>query len=93
MQAALPADRASNDLAARNRAQNSEQFILEYAQKFGRTHEQIHGYFVREQEILKNLFARSAMPKLLIPNDDPSGGAVERAFHFWNEDVESEKAA
>jgi hypothetical protein len=71
----------------------SEQFILEYAQKFGRTHEQIHGYFVREQEILKNLFARSAIPKLLIPNDDPSGDAAERAFHFWNEDVESEKAA
>lgn len=70
----------------------SEQFIEDYAGKFGQTHEEIHRYFVREQEILADLYTRSAMPKLLIENDDPSGGGSEQAFHFWNEDDDGKKA-
>jgi hypothetical protein len=70
-----------------------EQFIRQYARKFGRTHEEIHLHFVREQEILANLFTRSAMPKLRIQNDEPPGDVLERAFRFWNDDVEMKKAA
>jgi hypothetical protein len=47
----------------------NEQFMLEYAKKFGSTPEEIHGYFVREQDTLTELFSRSSMPKLQVQND------------------------
>ena len=53
-----------------------EQFILEYARKFGGTAEEIHEYFVREQDAMVRLFSRSAMPKLRLSSD----GAAEM---FW----------
>lgn len=66
-------------------ARADQQFIQQYAQKFGRTHEEIHRYFVREQETLAELFSRSVMPKLLLQND-ATGKAADQAYRFWTED-------
>src|ERR1022692_2762150 len=56
-----------------------QQFIQEYARKFGRTHEEIHSHFVNEQEILTDLFSRSVMTKRLLQNDDALDNALEEA--------------
>jgi hypothetical protein len=64
----------------------NDQFILEYARKFGRSHEEIHEYFVREQETLAKLFAKSVMPKLCCKNDGSPEAAVDAAYRFWMED-------
>jgi hypothetical protein len=61
----------------------NEQFLLHYAKKFGQTNEEIHAYFVREQEILGDLFSQSVMPKLLVSNDDPVENIVEDVYQFW----------
>jgi hypothetical protein len=66
------------------KARANEQFILEYAQKFGHSHEEIHQYFVREQETLAGLFSRSAMPKMMLEND-AGDGVLETAFRFWTD--------
>jgi hypothetical protein len=63
-----------------------QQFMLEYAKKFGQTHEEIHAYFVREQEMLSSLFARSQMRKTIVRNDTDREDAIERAYRFWMED-------
>ncbi len=62
------------------------QFMQEYAKKFGRTHEEIHGYFVREQDTLAELFSRSVIPKLLMQNDGATNDGLEEAWRFWTED-------
>ena len=64
-----------------------QQFIQEYARKFGRTHEEIHSYFVREQEILTDLFSRSSMPKQLLQNDEALDNTMKQALRFWTEDL------
>jgi hypothetical protein len=68
-----------------------EQFIREYARKFGRNNEEIHSYFVREEEILTDLFSRSSMPKRLLPNDGLLENALEEALRFWTEDLVGEE--
>jgi hypothetical protein len=68
-----------------------QQFIQEYARKFGRTNEEIHGYFVREQETLLSLFSRSVMPKLPLQNDEAPNHVLEEALRFWIEDIEEEE--
>jgi hypothetical protein len=66
----------------------NEQFMQEYAKKFGRTPEEIHSYFVREQETLMELFSRSAMPKLLLQNDGAIGHqTLDDAWQFWTGDL------
>jgi Cdc6-like AAA superfamily ATPase len=69
-----------------------EQFIREYARKFGETHEEIHHYFVREQETLQDLFSRSTMPKLLLQNDGDDN-ALDDAYRFWAEDAAQQAVA
>ncbi len=69
------------------RPRADQQFIQKYARKFGRTHEEIHSYFVREQEILTDLFARSSMPKRLLQHDGLLDNALEEALRFWTEDL------
>jgi hypothetical protein len=64
----------------------NEEFLLEYAKKFGSSHEEIHKYFVAEQEILAGLFSQSVMPKLLLPNDGPLEGIVDQSYRFWTSD-------
>jgi hypothetical protein len=58
-----------------------------YARKFGRTEEEIHQYFVREQETLAGLFSDSAMPKLLTENDGAIDRIADKAYRFWIEEV------
>ena len=71
-----------------------QQFIREYARKFGSTEEEIHRYFVREQETMEKLFSNSIMPKLLLQNDEGKEtneeaveDPVQKAFRFWTEDT------
>jgi hypothetical protein len=64
----------------------NEQFLLEYARKFGSTHQEIHEYFVSEQEILADLFERSVMPKLCMPNEGSVDDTLEQAYRFWTDD-------
>jgi hypothetical protein len=63
-----------------------EQFLDEYARKFGRNHEEIHQYFVGEQETIGELFARSAMVKRLMVCDGGLEKLTDEAFAFWNEE-------
>jgi thymidylate kinase len=60
-----------------------EQFVLNYSKKFGRTHEEIHEYFVKEQETLLKLFAHSVMPKLQWDNDQAKENALDAAYNLW----------
>lgn len=69
-----------------------EQFIQEYARKLGKTHEEIHQHFVREQETLRDLFSLSTMLKLLLQNDG-TANVVEEASRFWTEDPQEEAVA
>ena len=69
-----------------------EQFIQEYARKFGKTHEEIHQYFIREQETLQDLFSRSTMPKLILQNDGDNS-VLDEAHRFWTEDPALEAVA
>jgi hypothetical protein len=62
----------------------NEQFLQQYAKKFGRNHEEIHQHFIREQEILTDLFVRSVMAKLQIESNEADDDRVsEEAFGFW----------
>jgi hypothetical protein len=63
----------------------NEQFMQVYARKFGRTEEEIHQYFVREQERPAGLFSDSAMPKLLTQNDGAIDRIADEAYRFWVE--------
>jgi hypothetical protein len=63
----------------------NEQFILEYARKFGQSHKEIYEYFVREQEALRKLFERSSMPKMLLNNEGAPEALIDAAYSFWNE--------
>jgi hypothetical protein len=67
-----------------------DQFIQEYARKFGRTDEEIHEHFVREQEKLVELFSRSAMRKRLLQCDGALDSVLDEAWRFWSEDVGEE---
>jgi hypothetical protein len=64
-------------------ARTTWSFLRGYMSKFGRTDEELHKYFMYEQEQFARMFERSLMPKLLMPND----GAVENvegtAYEFW----------
>ncbi len=64
-----------------------EQFILEYAKKFGGTLEQIHEYFVREQDAMAQLVAQSAMPKLQLRSDGAPECVADAAHKFWSEEL------
>ncbi len=68
-----------------------QQFIQEYARKFGRTHEEIHGHFVREQEKLVELFSRSVMTKRILQGDGALDEALEEALQFWTGDFVGEE--
>jgi thiamine kinase-like enzyme len=71
----------------------NEQFLLEYASKFGKNLEEIHRYFVQEQERLEELFERSAMPKLLVHNDAQEDNITESVYRFWRDEDLSQAAA
>jgi hypothetical protein len=64
----------------------NDQFIRDYAKKFGGTLESIHKYFLREQEARAGLFEHSAMPKTLLENGPVGDDSVEAVYRFWAED-------
>ena len=68
------------------RARIDDQFIWEYARKFGQTPEQIHSYFVSEQARLLNLVERSKMRHLVLRSESTLESAAETAFQFWTAD-------
>lgn len=61
----------------------NEQFLMQYARKFGQTHEEIHAHFAREQQILDGLFAQSVMPKLILQNDAAVDDVLDESYQFW----------
>jgi hypothetical protein len=61
----------------------NDQF-MQYARKFGRSHEEIHRYFVNEQQTLAQLFERSAIPKLSLDNELASTASTIQ--QFWIDD-------
>ena len=65
----------------------NEQF-MQYARKFGESHEAIHRYFVKEQDVLAELFARSAMPKLLLDSEGDPEPTQAEASAFWADETE-----
>jgi hypothetical protein len=72
------------------RPRTDQQFIREYARKFGGTHEEIHSYFVGEQEKLVGLFSRSVITKRLLQSDGALDDVLMEALRFWSGDPEEE---
>lgn len=64
-------------------ARAESQFLCEYAAKFGRTREEIHGHFVAEQAHFTRMFEQSALQKRTIANDDGVDKVAEEAYDFW----------
>ena len=58
-------------------------FVRDYAVRFGRTPDELHAYFLREQERFSDMFARSAMPKLERSNAGAENEVVDEANAFW----------
>lgn len=60
-------------------------FLLDYAVRFGRTHEELHKYWLSEQQQFAQMSERSAMPKLLISNNGVVESITDEAYNFWRE--------
>lgn len=73
-------------------ARTTWSFLRNYMSKFGRTDEELHRYFIYEQEQFAQMFERSVMPKMLIPNDGVVESITDAAYKFWREAVEIETA-
>jgi hypothetical protein len=71
----------------------NEQFLQVYAKKFGGNLQEIHRYFVREQERLEELVARSALQKLLVQNNPGEADVIERVYRFWRDEDFPQAAA
>jgi hypothetical protein len=56
----------------------NDQFLLQYARRFGKTIEEIHEYFVSEQMRLRELFEHSCLPKLILNADQPVKALAEQ---------------
>ncbi|HZT13479.1 MAG TPA: hypothetical protein VFA29_11775 [Candidatus Baltobacteraceae bacterium] len=59
------------------------QFLTEYAVKFGSTTEELCAYFVREQAIIKDLAARSSIPRMMLDADGALDDLAEAAYGYW----------
>jgi hypothetical protein len=72
-------------------ARTTWSFLRNYMSKFGRSDEELHRYFMYEQEQFAEMFERSSMPKLLMPNDGDVESITDTAYKFWREatDVEA----
>ena len=66
-------------------ARTTWSFLRNYMSKFGRTDEELHKYFMYEQEQFTQMFQMSAMPKLLISNDSALESITDTAYKFWRE--------
>ena len=62
----------------------NDQFILGYAQaKLGASLEQIHGYFVDEQERMRRLLELTCIPQLVLDAETDLETNLARAAEFW----------
>jgi hypothetical protein len=68
-------------------ARTTWSFLRNYMSKFGRTDEELHKYFMYEQEQFVVMFEKSAMPKLLMPNDGAVENITDEAYKFWREAI------
>lgn len=77
------------------KARTTWSFLRGYMSKFGRTDEELHKYFMYEQEQFAQMFEKSAMPKLLMPNDGAVESIADTAYKFWRAatDVEAGQLA
>lgn len=64
-------------------ARAGTQFLEQYAQKFGETHEAILDYFIREQTRMESLVKQSAMRSMRLRAEDRLGETAEAGFSFW----------
>jgi thymidylate kinase len=71
-------------------ARTTWSFLRRYMSKFGRTDEELHTYFMYEQEQFAQMFEQSAMPKLLMPNDGDVESIESEAYKFWREAIAAE---
>ncbi len=62
-------------------------FVRDYAVRFGGTHDELHAYFLREQDRFTDMFARSAMPKLELANDGAVEDVIDEADGLWRDDA------
>ena len=77
------------------KARTTWSFLRNYMSKFGRTDEELHKYFMYEQEQFAGMFEKSAMPKMLMPNDGIVESVADKAYRFWRDalDVEAGQIA
>ena len=66
-------------------ARTTWSFLRRYRSKFGRTDEELHRYFMSEQEQFVEMFEESMMPKLLASNDGGVESVAGEAYEFWRE--------
>jgi hypothetical protein len=59
--------------------------FMQYARKFGSSHDEIHRYFVNEQQALTQLFERSVMAKLLLNNEPGLESTASTVQAFWTD--------
>jgi len=66
-------------------------FLTEYAVKFGRTHEELHEYWLGEQRQFAEMCRQSAMRKLLMSNDGAVESITDGAYDCWRSGNESSR--
>lgn len=64
-------------------ARAATSFLRAYCSKFGRTNEELHEYFLGEQEHFARMFEQSTLTKLLMPNDGAVEDVLDEAHRFW----------
>lgn len=55
----------------------------EYARRFGRTHDQVHRYFLGEQQRFEEMAAESGLPTLVADNNGALQDIIDRAHEQW----------
>jgi hypothetical protein len=72
------------------KARTTWSFLRNYMSKFGRTDEELHKYFMNEQEQFTEMFEQSAMRKLLVPNDGILENITDTSYQFWRGTINPE---
>lgn len=60
-----------------------EQFIVEYAKKFGNTPEEIHQCFINEQQKLQVLANKCTLAKIIRKPERDFQQNLNNAYRFW----------
>lgn len=55
----------------------------EYARRFGRTHDEVHGYFLGEQERFDEMAEKSRLPTLVADNNGEVEDVIDSAHEHW----------